>query len=66
MIKKINILAPKIGSKEITSQLDLGIAKDTDLGEIGMGVLSDCQFASNRDPFSRPIPTPPERIDLTT
>jgi len=24
-----------------------------------------CQFASNRDPFSRPIPTPPERIDLT-
>jgi hypothetical protein len=25
-----------------------------------------CQFASNRNPFSRPIPTPPERIDLTT
>jgi formate hydrogenlyase subunit 3/multisubunit Na+/H+ antiporter MnhD subunit len=28
--------------------------------------LLGCQFASNRDPFSRPIPTPPERIDLTT
>lgn len=41
MTKKINILAPKSGSKEITPQLDLGIAKDTDLGEIGMGVLSD-------------------------
>jgi hypothetical protein len=41
MTKTINILAPKTGSKEITPQLDLGIAKDTDLGEIGMGVLSD-------------------------
>lgn len=41
MTKTINILAPKTGSKEITPQLDLGIAKDTDLGDIGMGVLSD-------------------------
>ena len=41
MANKINILAPKLGSKEITPQLELGIAKDTDLGEIGMGVLSD-------------------------
>ncbi len=41
MAKTINILAPKSGSKEITSQLDLGIAKDTDVGDIGMGVLSD-------------------------
>lgn len=41
MANKINILAQKLGSKEITPQLELGIAKDTDLGEIGMGVLSD-------------------------
>ena len=41
MANKINILASKSTGKEITSQLDLGIAKDTDLGEIGMGVLSD-------------------------
>jgi hypothetical protein len=41
MIRKISILAPKSGSKEITSQLDLGIEKDTEVNGIGMGVLSD-------------------------
>jgi hypothetical protein len=41
---KINILAPKVGSKEISPNqpsLGLGIEKDTDVGGIGMGVLSD-------------------------
>ncbi|MCB1540458.1 MAG: hypothetical protein KDJ25_06285 [Rhodoblastus sp.] len=44
MAKQIKILAPKSGSKEITSSqgvLDLGIEKDTDVNGIGMGVLSD-------------------------
>ncbi|MFT4279595.1 MAG: hypothetical protein QM576_24890 [Rhodopseudomonas sp.] len=44
MPNKINILAPKTGSKEISlsqPKLDLGIEKDTDVGGIGMGVLSD-------------------------
>jgi hypothetical protein len=44
MSNKINILAPKSGSKEIAHsqpKLDLGIEKDTDVGGIGMGVLSD-------------------------
>ena len=40
MANKINILAPKAASKEIT-QLSLDIAKDTEVGGIGMGVLSD-------------------------
>lgn len=42
--RKINILAPKSGSKEISKSqgvLDLSIEKDTEIGEIGMGVLSD-------------------------
>lgn len=41
---KINILAAKSTGKEITSDqwvLPLGIEKDSDFGEIGMGVLSD-------------------------
>ena len=41
---KISILAPKSGAKEISPfqcDLPLGIEKDTELGEIGMGVLSD-------------------------
>jgi hypothetical protein len=40
----ISILAPKGGAKEISplqASLPLGIEKDTDLGGIGMGVLSD-------------------------
>ncbi len=44
MVKKINILAPKSGSKEIGSaqgKFDLGIEKDTEVAGIGMGVLSD-------------------------
>lgn len=41
MTKKINILAPKSGSKEITPKLDLGIEADTEINGIGMGVLSD-------------------------
>jgi hypothetical protein len=44
MVRDIKILAPKIGSKEITSaqgHLDLGIEKDADVNGIGMGVLSD-------------------------
>lgn len=40
MPPKINMLAPKNGSKEI-KQLSLDIAKDTEVGGIGMGVLSD-------------------------
>lgn len=40
MAPKINILAPKSGSKEITLP-NLDIAKDTEVGGIGMGVLSD-------------------------
>ena len=39
-----------------------GLNKDADVNVL----QNECQFASNRDPFSRPIPTPPERIDLTT
>ena len=41
---KINVLAPKSGSKEISTKqqtLDLDIEKDTDVNGIGMGVLSD-------------------------
>jgi hypothetical protein len=41
---KISILAPRSGGKEISpdqGSLGLGIARDADLGEIGMGVLSD-------------------------
>lgn len=39
---KINVLAPKSGSKEISQgALSLGIEKSGDFGEIGMGVLSD-------------------------
>lgn len=41
---KINILAPKTGSKGITPEqgvLNLEIEKDVDFGGIGMGVLSD-------------------------
>ena len=41
---KISILAPRSGSREISpsqAALPLGIEKDADLGEIGMGVLSD-------------------------
>ena len=41
---KINILAPKSASKEISADqrsLDLDIEKDTDVNGIGMGVLSD-------------------------
>lgn len=41
---RISILAPKSGSKEISASqplLGLGIEKDTDIGGIGMGVLSD-------------------------
>lgn len=41
MTKKINILAPKSGSKEITPKLDLGIEADAEINGIGMGVLSD-------------------------
>lgn len=42
MAHKINVLAPKPGSKEINlPQLDLGIQKDAEVGGIGMGVLSD-------------------------
>jgi hypothetical protein len=40
MTPNINILAPKPGSKEI-KQLSLDIAKVTEVGGIGMGVLSD-------------------------
>jgi hypothetical protein len=40
MVIKINILAPKIGGKEIV-QLSLGIAKNAEISGIGMGVLSD-------------------------
>jgi hypothetical protein len=40
MTKEIKVLAPKPSSKEI-SQLSLDIAKDTEVGVIGMGVLSD-------------------------
>lgn len=42
--KRINILAPKSGSKEITlpqGNLGLDIDKDADVNGIGMGVLSD-------------------------
>lgn len=41
---KISILAPNSASKEISSKqgsLGLGIEKDADFGDIGMGVLSD-------------------------
>jgi hypothetical protein len=40
---KINILAPKVASKEISTKQGtfLGIEKDADFGDIGMGVLSD-------------------------
>lgn len=41
---KINILAPKTGSKEISlaqGSLGLEIDRNADVGEIGMGVLSD-------------------------
>jgi hypothetical protein len=41
---KINVLAAKSAGKEITSgqgELSLGIEKEGDFGEIGMGVLSD-------------------------
>ena len=41
---KISVLAPKGGGKEITlgqASLPLGIEKNADIGEIGMGVLSD-------------------------
>jgi hypothetical protein len=41
---KINVLAQNSGAKEIAlkqGKLDLAIEKDTDLGGIGMGVLSD-------------------------
>jgi len=41
---KINVLATKSGSEEIGSEqgvLSLGIEKNADFGEIGMGVLSD-------------------------
>jgi hypothetical protein len=44
MTKKINILAPKSVSKEITPAqgvFNIGIEKDVDIGGIGMGVLSD-------------------------
>lgn len=41
MGNKINILAPKSGSKEIMPALDLGIEADTEVNGIGMGVLSD-------------------------
>lgn len=41
MEKKIKILAPKSGLKEITPKLDLGIEADTERDGIGMGVLSD-------------------------
>lgn len=44
MIKKINILAPKSSSKEITNKqsgFDFGIEKETEISGIGMGVLSD-------------------------
>ena len=40
MPPKINTLAQKPSSKEI-SQLSLDIAKDTEIGVVGMGVLSD-------------------------
>lgn len=41
--RRISVLAPNSGVKEITSQhrLDLGIEKDADVNGIGMGVLSD-------------------------
>jgi hypothetical protein len=42
--KKISVLAPKHGSKEITpgqGSLQLGIEADKDIGGIGVGVLSD-------------------------
>lgn len=41
---KISVLAPKSGSKEINPgqpSLPLGIEKNADIGDIGMGVLSD-------------------------
>ncbi|MGK2286235.1 hypothetical protein [Pedomonas sp. V897] len=41
---KINVLSSNSGSKEISTiqgVLDLGIEKDAEFGEIGMGVLSD-------------------------
>src|SRR5919107_1082030 len=41
---RISILAPKAGPKEISPRqgsLDLGIEKNADFGEVGMGVLSD-------------------------
>ena len=39
---KISALAPVSGSKEISQRaLDLGIERDTEIGGIGMGVLSD-------------------------
>lgn len=44
MSRKINVLAPKSGSKEITesqSEMDLGIRAERDVEGIGMGVLSD-------------------------
>jgi hypothetical protein len=41
MANKINIVAPKPSSKEITPKLDLGIEADTEINGIGMGVLSD-------------------------
>jgi len=44
MSKKINILAPKVGAKEITgrqSDFDFGIEKEAEISGIGMGVLSD-------------------------
>jgi len=43
-INSISILAPKSGSKEISpaqGSFNLGIEKNADFGEIGMGVLSD-------------------------
>ena len=43
-VRKINVLAPKLGSKEISPNqrtLNLDIEKDADVGGIGMGVLSD-------------------------
>ena len=42
-VSRINALAPNSRRKEISPQgdLDLGIAKDIDVGGIGMGVLSD-------------------------
>jgi len=41
---KISVLAPKSGGLEISpaqGSLELGIEKDAEFGEIGMGVLSD-------------------------